>query len=90
MKAQKYRVTWTVQSSMNPAANAALGHQMSNIDEMFDNVFKELRRLQAEIDTKGTGDGGPFIEWSVLTNGDPVTPELIFTSFGDVIMVHVP
>lgn len=30
-----------------------------------------------------------FVEWSVLTNGDPVSPELIFAG-GDVIMVHVP
>ena len=28
-------------------------------------------------------------EWSVLTNGDPVTPELIFAG-GDVIMTHIP
>jgi hypothetical protein len=27
--------------------------------------------------------------WSVLTNGDPVTPELIFAG-GDVIMVYTP
>ena len=29
------------------------------------------------------------IEWSVLTNGDPVNPELIFAD-GDVIMIRVP
>lgn len=28
--------------------------------------------------------------WSVLTNGDPVTPEIIFDGNGDVIMVWVP
>lgn len=28
-------------------------------------------------------------EWSVLTNGDPVSPELIFAG-GDVIMTHIP
>lgn len=28
--------------------------------------------------------------WSVLTNGDPVTPELIFDSNGDVIMTYNP
>lgn len=27
--------------------------------------------------------------WSVLTNGDPVTPELIFAG-GDVVMVYTP
>ena len=30
-----------------------------------------------------------YYEWSVLTNGDPVTPELIFAD-GDVIMIRVP
>ncbi len=28
--------------------------------------------------------------WSELTNGDPVSPELIFDSFGDTIDVWVP
>lgn len=29
-------------------------------------------------------------EWSVLTNGDPVTPELVWDSNGDVIMTVNP
>lgn len=33
--------------------------------------------------------GGDHPEWSVLTNGDPVNPELIFAG-GDVIMTHMP
>lgn len=28
--------------------------------------------------------------WEPLTNGDPVSPELIFDGYGDVIMVEVP
>jgi len=28
--------------------------------------------------------------WSELTNGDPVSPELVFDSFGDTIDVWVP
>lgn len=28
-------------------------------------------------------------QWSVLTNGDPISPELIFVD-GDVVMVHIP
>lgn len=32
---------------------------------------------------------GSFIDWSVLTNGDAVNPELIFAG-GDVIMLHTP
>lgn len=43
-------------------------------------VFGQLR-----IDAAASFDR----EWSVLTNGDPVTPELIFAG-GDVIMVHTP
>lgn len=42
---------------------------------------------QLQIDV--TIPANPFIEWSVLANGDPVTPELIFAG-GDVIMVHTP
>jgi len=32
---------------------------------------------------------GITVLWSVLTNGDPTSPELIFAG-GDVIMVHTP
>ncbi len=28
--------------------------------------------------------------WSVVTNGDPVTPEVVFTAEGDSIMAWVP
>jgi hypothetical protein len=28
--------------------------------------------------------------WSVLTNGDPADPQLVWDSFGDVIMTEVP
>lgn len=46
-------------------------------------VFGQLR-----IDVAG-GGSGVHPEWSVLTNSDPVNPELIFAG-GDVIMVHTP
>ena len=36
----------------------------------------------AAIDQVGT--------WSILTNGDPVTPEIVFDSFGDVIATFTP
>jgi hypothetical protein len=42
---------------------------------------------QVTINFTGTSGGGS--EWSVLTNGDPINPELIFAG-GDVIMVHTP
>lgn len=35
-----------------------------------------------------TAAGGGY--WSLVTNGDPVTPELVFTGDGDVISVFVP
>lgn len=35
-------------------------------------------------------EGGDGNAWSVLTNGDPVSPELLFDSDGDVIMVEIP
>lgn len=37
-----------------------------------------------------TIESGAGSAWSVLTNGDPVAPELIFDSFGDVIMTETP
>ena len=44
-------------------------------------VFGQLR-----IDVEDMSGGS---QWSVLTNGDPVTPELIFAG-GDVIMLETP
>jgi len=35
------------------------------------------------------GGNNIFVEWSVLTNGDPDFPELVFAG-GDVIMTHTP
>lgn len=39
----------------------------------------------ADVPITSAGAGSA---WSVLTNGDPVTPELIFDGFGDVIMTE--
>ena len=39
--------------------------------------------------TINASGGGSFVEWSVLTNGDVASPELIFAG-GDVIMTHIP
>lgn len=44
-------------------------------------VFGQLR-----IDVEDMSGGS---QWSVLTNGDPVSPELIFAG-GDVIMLETP
>lgn len=41
------------------------------------------------INNSGFGSSS-FVEWSVLTNGDPINPELIFDGLGDVIMIHTP
>jgi hypothetical protein len=50
-------------------------------------VIDELESDITVVSQSGTG-GAISSEWSVLTNGDPVTPELIFAD-GDVIMVSV-
>jgi len=49
VKPQPYRVAWPQQPGITPAANSALGHQMSNIDEMFEILFTELRNLRLGI-----------------------------------------
>jgi len=45
--------------------------------------------LQFAQNVEITGGGGDGY-WSVITNGDPVTPELLFDSNGDAIMGFVP
>ena len=47
-------------------------------------VFDDTVPNQRTINASGLGS-----EWSVLTNGDLLYPELIFAG-GDVIMLHVP
>ena len=37
-----------------------------------------------------SGSSTPTTYSSLLTNGDPVSPELVFDSYGDVIVVDVP
>ncbi len=46
-----------------------------------------LTQTGQDIEIASSGGGGGS-DWSVLTNGDPVTPELIFDGNGDVIMVE--
>ena len=46
------------------------------------NTFIQIIKSAASVGSENT-------EWSVLTNGDGVNPELIFTSNGDVIMTSV-
>ncbi len=45
-----------------------------------------LTQVGQDIEIASSASGGSA--WSVLTNGDPVTPELIFDGTGDVIMVE--
>lgn len=66
-------------------------------------VTNIVNNLTQMVDLFGSSDGSgdDFIsppssggtaidrQWSVLTNGDPVSPELIFAD-GDVIMTHIP
>lgn len=54
-------------------------------------LIKTVSELDALIASLSTSGGGiaSVGEWSVLTNGDATTPELIFAD-GDVIMTFVP
>lgn len=58
------------------------------INELIKSV-SELDILIASLSTSGSGGISSVGEWSVLTNGDATTPELIFAG-GDVIMTFVP
>lgn len=86
----KYRQGWTQQSGLQAPVNRALGQQFSNIDELFDALFAELRRLDARIAAAG-GDGAAILagSWTVLTDGDLTAPSLIFAG-GEAIAVFVP
>lgn len=64
----------TVANETSLLANSRMMNEGHNIT--FDDSTPNIRLIE-------TGD------WSVLTNGDPVTPELVFAD-GDVIMTYVP
>jgi len=53
--------------------------------------WKDDLGVEHEIGGSGTSGGvsGPGSAWSCLTNGDPVTPELVWDSNGDVIMTEI-
>jgi hypothetical protein len=73
----------TYLTSGTPLPNLPNGRQLiagTNIT-LDDSVPNEL-----EI----SANAAPSVTWSVLTNGDPTSPEIIFDAFGDVIMVHIP
>jgi hypothetical protein len=93
MIAQKYRITWTQQTALATPVNRGLGQQMSNIDELFEVLFTEVRRLSQQVaaleaDGGGGGDTGHGY-WTVLTDGDPDETDLIFAN-GEAIALFVP
>lgn len=49
---------------------------------VFENYITSSNAVANQLAIRGT-------EWSVLTNGDPATPELVWDSNGDVIMTTV-
>jgi collagen triple helix repeat protein len=60
-RAQKYRVTWPTQTSLPPTVNRALGQQLSNVDEMLETLFTELRRIDGMVSRAGgIGAGDVF------------------------------
>lgn len=81
------------------STNLSSGSFLTDDDESL--AFPNSRRLLAGVDIgfddsipnqrtiNFIGSSGGGSEWSVLTNGDPSFPELIFVS-GDVIMIHTP
>ena len=94
MIAQKYRVNFQQQTALRPEVNRALGQQFANVDEMFETLFTEARRVANLLESGGSGDGGggggtATGYWSILTDGDPTAPQLIFAD-GDVISIFVP
>lgn len=63
-----------VETNTSSATETILGGQ--------NNTFIQIIKAAASL-------GGDSSEWSVLTNGDPVNPEVVFDSFGDVVMVEI-
>lgn len=54
---------------------------LAGVGIAFDDTVANARTINA------TAPG--FVEWSVLTNGNVINPELIFAG-GDVVMTHTP
>jgi hypothetical protein len=68
----------------------------ANVEALVLGADDEGRMAYATDDDKiGSFDGVAWswtprgVYWEPLTNGDPVTPELIFDASGDVVMVEV-
>jgi predicted acyltransferase len=59
--------------------------------QIINTLIDTIRGLESSVsslsNTVNTPSSHP--EWSVLTNGDLVTPELIFAG-GDVVMIRIP
>lgn len=83
-------------SAAIPPSSAAYSYLTENDDSAnLPNARQLLAGVNITFDDTIVGQrtidsiGGASSEWSVLTNGDAVNPELIFAG-GDVIMLHTP
>lgn len=68
--------------------NLALGTDISLDKNTKFAILKYSSTLSKWLGLDGTGMGSGM--WAPLTNGDPVTPEILFDSNGDVIMTFIP
>lgn len=59
--------------------------------QIINTLIDVMRGIEATVNSisSSSGSAGVHPEWSVLTNGNVATPELIFAN-GDVIMVRIP
>ena len=58
-----------------------------------DEIERLARRVTLVSGTGGTGPPGSTGDagyWAPITNGDPLSPELLFDSAGDCVMGFVP
>ncbi len=84
-------VTYTTTTGAFDANGTALAVTISPLTADLDAGGFKITNL---ADGTAASDAAAFgqiaagqVQWSVLTNGDPTTPELVFTG-GDVIMVN--
>jgi len=74
----------TIESTSTPSPIS--GSSQGNNIRLGDDIFIEETYCISSV----SGSSTPSVYDSILTNGDPITPEILFDSNGDVIVVQVP